>query len=66
MDDLKLNANNNDDLEGRLSNIKRFTDDIRMQFGMDKYAKVTFKKGSLVKSYKHHTRYKHGNYQVRT
>ena len=38
------------DLESLLSTVKRFSDDTGMQFGLDKCAKIAFKKGSLVKS----------------
>ena len=37
-------------LEGLLSTVKLFSDNIRIQYGLEKYAKVTFRKGSLVKS----------------
>ena len=40
---------NDDNLEGQQRAVKRFSDDIGMQFDLDKYVKVTFKKGSLVK-----------------
>ena len=43
---LKVICKNDDDL----STIKTFSDDIGMQFGLNKYVKVTFKKGSLIKS----------------
>ena len=46
----KLYAKNDDNLEGLLSTLKRFSDNIRKQSGREKCAKVTFKKGSLVKS----------------
>ena len=39
-----------DDLEGLVSTVKRFTDDIGIEFGLDKCAKVTFTKGSLIKN----------------
>ena len=32
-----------------VTNVKRFSDDIGKQFDLEKHAKVTFKKGSLVK-----------------
>ena len=40
---------NEDDLEGLLSTVKRFYDDIEMQFGLDKCVKVTLRKGSVEK-----------------
>ena len=36
MDDLKLHAKNCDSLEGLLNIRKRFNNDIRMQFGLEK------------------------------
>ena len=38
------------DLKDLLSTIKRFNDNKGMQFGQEKCAKVTIKKGSLVRS----------------
>ena len=48
MDDLKLYAKDDSDLEGLLQTVKRFSDDIGMQFGLSKCAKATFKRGKLV------------------
>ena len=50
MDHLKLYAKNENDLQSLLSTIKRCSDYIGMQFGLDKCAKVKFKKDLLVKS----------------
>ena len=50
MDDLKLYARNDEELEGLLKTVKSFSDDIGMQFGLDKCAKATFKRGKLVDS----------------
>ena len=50
MEDLKLYTKNDDDLESLQSTVKRFSDDIGIQFGQNKCAKVTFRKGLLVKS----------------
>ena len=50
MDDLKLFAKNDKDLEGLLSTVKQFSNDIGMEFGLDKCAKATFVKGKLIKS----------------
>ena len=36
MDDLKLYAKNDKELEGLLSTVKQFSDDIGMEFGLDK------------------------------
>ena len=50
MDDLKLYAKDDNELEGLLRIVKGFSDDIGMEFGSSKCAKATFKKGKLVKS----------------
>ena len=47
MDDLKLYASNDGELEGMLKTVKTFSDDIGMEFGLDKCAKATFKRGKL-------------------
>ena len=48
MDDLKLNVHNDGELNGLLKTVKAFSDDIGMEFGLDKYAKATFKHRKLV------------------
>ena len=45
MDDLKLYGNNDGQLEGLLKTVKMVSDDIKMEFGLDKCAKATFKRG---------------------
>ena len=50
MDDLKLFAKNDHELEGLLQTAKKFSDDICMKFGLEKCAKATFLKGRLEKS----------------
>ena len=50
MDDLKLSAKDDNKLEGLLRIVKRFSDDIGMEFGLSKCAKATFKRGILEKS----------------
>ena len=47
MDDLKLHAKNNKELEGLLSAVKQFYADIGMEFGLNRCAKATFRKGKL-------------------
>ena len=47
MDDLKLYASNDNELEGLLKTVKAFSDDIGMEFGLSKCAKATFKKEKL-------------------
>ena len=49
MDDLKLFAKNDHDLEGLLTTVKQFSEDICMEFGLDKCAKATFIRGKISK-----------------
>ena len=49
MDDLKTYAKSDEDQKGLLKIVKGFGDDIRMDFGLDKCAKATFKWGKLAK-----------------
>ena len=49
MDDLKLYAKDDNELEGLLRIVKGFSDDIGMVFGLSKCAKATFKRGKLEK-----------------
>jgi len=50
MDDLKLYGKDDRDLEKLLVTVKTFTDDIKMEFGLDKCAKATFLRGKLTKT----------------
>lgn len=50
MDDLKTYAKSDEDQKGLLKIVKGFSDDIRMDFGLDKCAKATFKRGKLAKT----------------
>lgn len=50
MDDFKLYASNDNDLKYLVQIVKDFSDDIRMEFGLDKCAKATFKAGKFIKS----------------
>ena len=50
MDDLKLFAKNDSDLEDLLTIVKDFSDDIGMEFGLDKCAKASFKRGKFCKA----------------
>ena len=50
MDDLKLFAKDDKNLEEMLQLIKKFSEDIGMTFGLDKCAKVSFKRGKLTRS----------------
>jgi hypothetical protein len=47
MDDIKLFASNDGQLEGMLHTVKQFSKDIQMEFGLDKCAKATFIHGKL-------------------
>ena len=49
MDDLKLYGKDDNEIEGLLRIVKGFSDDIGMEFGLDKCAKATFRKGKLRK-----------------
>ena len=49
MDDLKLFAKNDQQLQGLLNIVKQLSDNIWMGFGLDKCAKVTFIRGELLK-----------------
>ena len=50
MDDLKLFAKNDQDLEGLLNTVKEFSNDIDMEFGLDKCAKASFVRGKFQKT----------------
>jgi hypothetical protein len=52
MDDLKLNAKSEEELQKQIQTVKTFSDDIHMDFGLEKCAKITFKKGKLIHSQK--------------
>ena len=50
MDDLKLFAKNDQQLQGLLKIVNQFSDDLRMEFGLDKCAKATCFRGKLLKA----------------
>ena len=50
MDDLKLYAKSNKKLEGLLSTVEQFSNDIGMEFRLDKCAKATFRKNKLTRT----------------
>jgi len=50
MDDLKLTAKSEKDIQKQIQTVKPFSDDIHMEFGLDKCAEITFKKGKLTHS----------------
>ena len=49
MDDPELFAKDNHDLEGLLETVKKFSDGVGMEFGLEKLTKATFFKGRLGK-----------------
>jgi hypothetical protein len=50
MDDLKLIAKSEEELQKQIQALTTFSDDIHMEFGLDKCAEIVFKKGKLVHS----------------
>jgi len=48
MDDLKLIAKSEDELQKQIQRVKAFSDDIHTEFGLEKCAKISFKRGKLV------------------
>ena len=47
MDDLKTFTKNDQEQTGLLTIVKGYSDDIKMEFGLDKCAKATIKNGKL-------------------
>jgi formate dehydrogenase maturation protein FdhE len=50
MDDLKLIAKSEEEFRKQIQRFKTFSDDIHMNFGLEKCSKITFKKGKLIHS----------------
>jgi len=50
MDDLKLIAKSEEELQKRIQTVKTFSDDIHMEFGLENCAKFACKRGKLVHS----------------
>jgi hypothetical protein len=48
MDDLKLIAKSEEEIQKEIQTVKIFSDDIHVEFGLEKWAKVVFKRGKLV------------------
>ena len=48
VNDLKLYGTSDNQLTGLINTVKNITDDIKMEFGLDKCAKVSFKRGKKV------------------
>jgi hypothetical protein len=51
MDDLKLIAKSEEEFRKQIQTVKTFSDDIHMDFGLEKCAKITFKKRKLIQSH---------------
>jgi len=49
-DDLKLIAKSQEELQKQTQTVKNFSDDIHMEFGIEKSANTAFKRGKLVHS----------------
>jgi hypothetical protein len=47
---LKLIAKSEEALQKQIPTVKTFSDDIHMEFGLEKCAKIAFKRGKLVHS----------------
>jgi hypothetical protein len=47
MDDLKLIAKSEEELQKQIQKVNNFSDDINMEFGLEKCAKIKFKRGKL-------------------
>ena len=48
MDDLKLIAKSVEEIQKQMQTVKKnFSDDINMEFGLEKCANITFKRGKL-------------------
>ena len=47
MDDLKLIAKSEEELQKQIQTVKTFSDDINMEFGLEKCAKIIFTRGKL-------------------
>ena len=50
MADLKLIVKREEELQKEMQVVRTFSDDIHMEFGMDKCAKIVLKRGKLVQS----------------
>ena len=48
VDDLKLYGTSDNELMGLINTMKNVSDDIKMEFGLDKFAKASFKRGKNV------------------
>jgi hypothetical protein len=48
MDDLKLIAKSEKELQRQIQTVKTFSDDVHMEFGFEKCVKITLKGGKLI------------------
>ena len=48
MDDLKLTAKPEEEFQKQIHTVKTFSDDIHMEFGLEKCAKIIFKRGKII------------------
>jgi hypothetical protein len=50
VDDLKLTAKSEEEFQRQIQKVKTFSDDINMEFGLEKCVKITLKRGKLISS----------------
>ena len=50
MDNLKLTGKTEEEFTQQMQTVRNFSDDIHMEFGLDKFVKTVLKKGKLVHS----------------
>jgi len=50
MDDMKLIAKSEEELQKQIQTVKTFSDDIHMEFGLEKRAKIAFRRDEPVHS----------------
>ena len=50
VDDLKLYGTNDNQLTGLINTVQHISDDSKMEFGLDKHARATFKRGKKVQA----------------
>ena len=61
MDDLKLLVKNDQQLQGLLKIVKQFSDDIRMEFGLDKCTNGYIFRWKAYEGQEHDSRYRNGH-----
>ena len=50
MDDLKLIAKSEEELRKQIQTVKSFSDDIHVEFGLEKCAKIAYRRGKVAHS----------------